>query len=368
MALKKLSNGSVQVYIYSAETKRKEYRGVRGSYREAQKLERELMLERDHAPATSGPTVAEYAHRWLTQHHGPNTRRPAPTSLQVNETNLRRFLHQFGDQPLGSIGRAAALDWSREPGNQHRAKSISAMFNDAVDDELVTVNPFANRRQTQPRGRRDIHPLTEHEVDTLAAIALDRWGPDGYGQVFRAAILFGAWVGTRPGETFAVTWRDLDLREGLVTVRRVKPPYHEDVVVLPSIAADAIQGMPRIPNQDGIVFPSIRGDRISRAGGLRYYWDPVRSAFRQTVTPERWADLCEGQPDLAWYSLRHFAASIIVARGGNEYDVSAQLGNTPEVARETYVHAYVQTQQERLRGLLERPAPVVDITKARRGA
>jgi integrase len=365
VALKKLKNGSVQVYIYSAETKRKEYRGVRGSYREAQKLERELMLQRDQAPASTGPTVSEYAHRWLTSHHGPNTRRPAPTSLQVNETNLRRFLEQYGDRPLASIGRAEALDWSRAPGNQHRAKSVSAMFNDAVDDELVTVNPFANRRQTQPRGRRDIHPLTETEVDTLAAIALDRWGPDGYGRVARAWVLFSAWVGTRPGETFRARWADLDTRNGLVTVKRVKPPYNVDTVVVPTVALDAIQDMPR---HGDLLFPTVRGREMHHVGGHAYYWAPVRDGFRQTVTPERWADLCEGQPNLDLYVLRHACASMIVANGGNEFDVAAQLGNSPEIARETYVHEYRDRQRDRLRGLLERPAPVVNITKARRGA
>jgi integrase len=277
---------------------------------------------------------------------------------------LRRFLEGFGVRPLAGISRTEALQWSREPGNQHRAKSVSAMFNDAIDEEACTVNPFANRRHTQPRGRRDIHPLTEHEVDTLADIALERWGRDGYGLVFRAAVLFGAWVGTRPGETFGVTWRDLDVRQGLVTVRRIKPPYHEDLLPVATVALDAIQEMPRTAD---LLFPSIRGKRVEK-GGLRYLWEPVRSAFRETVTRERWGELCEGQDNLDWYVLRHFAASIIVDRGGNEYDVSALLGNTPEVARDRYIHDFRDRQRDRLRGLLERPAPVVDLDRKRRGA
>jgi hypothetical protein len=79
------------------------------------------------------------------------------------------------------------------------------MFNDAIDDEFAQANPFRNRRQEQPRGRQDIFPMTEEEVDRLAEIALREWGPSGYGLVARAWVLFGAWVGTRPGETFSVS-------------------------------------------------------------------------------------------------------------------------------------------------------------------
>jgi integrase len=363
MALKRIKSGW-QVYAYDAATKKKKYVGVRPTQREAKQLEREHMLNRG-ASVSHSLSIREYAAVWLDTRHGPGTRRPSPTSRQVNASNLGLFLAEHGDRPLNSFKRREALDWARL--HQTRAKSVSAMFNDAVDDELVAANPFANRRHTQKRGRRDIHPLTETEVDTLATIALDRWGRDGYGQVFRAAVLFGAWVGTRPGETFGVTWQDVDLRDGLVTVKRVKPPYSRDVVVLPSIAADAIQAMPRISNQAGLLFPSIRGKRVEK-GGLRYLWDPVRSAFQATVSPARWAELCEGQENLDFYALRHYCASVIVERGGNEYDVSAQLGNTPQVARETYIHAYEDRQRDRLRGLLERPAAVVDLSEKRRGA
>ena len=96
--------------------------------------------------------------------------------------------------------------------------------------------------------------------------------------------------------------------------------------------------MPRIPNLDGLMFPTVSGKRIEK-GSLRYYWDPVRSAFRQTVPAERWAALCEGQQDLDSTTSGTFA-SLIVDRGGDEYDVAAQLGNTPEVCRRTYIHSY----------------------------
>jgi integrase len=360
MALKRIKSGW-QIYVYDPATKTKKYRGVRAKWSDAKDLERTLLSEQKGTAKPGTLTIREYAAQWLEHHHGQGTRRPALTSRQVNESNLRRFLNDYGDQALDSITRREALRWSKLDGNQHRAKTVSAMFNDAVDDEEVTANPFANRRVKEQRGRRDIHPLTEEEVNRLADIALERWGPEGYGLIVRAAVLFAAWVGTRPGETFSVTWADLNLRDGLVTVHRIKGRQQTDTLVLPSVVADAIRAMPS--PSGALVFPTIRGKHVEK-GSLRYIWEPVRSAFRQTVSRERWDELCEGQPDLDFYVCRHFCASVIVERGGNEFDVAAQLGNTVEVCRETYIHSYADSQRERLRGLLERPH-VVDLSAAR---
>lgn len=247
---------------------------------------------------------------------------------------------------MTAIPRNEALDWSLK--HRSAAKTVSAMFNDAINDDLLKANPFANRQHKQMRGRKDINPMTEPEVELLASIALDIWG-DPYGKVCRAWILFSAWEGTRPGETFGLTWDDADLQRGLVTVKRIKPPYNTDIIPLAKRAREAILEM---PHRTGLLFPSVTGKQIGK-GSSRYYWDPVRKAFETKLSPERKVELLNGRPDVDLYELRHFIASQIVARGGNEYDVAAMLGNTPEVCRETYIHDLRSERNERLRGLLD---------------
>jgi integrase len=220
-------NAMRPVYVYDPRVGRKVYVGSRAKLRGpggAQELEREKAREfAKHVRAAPGSeTVAAYAKTWLDLHHGPNTRRPARATRDTNETNLGPFLKAYGERPLdGGIERQEALAWAKR--HPHNAKVVSAMYNDAVDDQTCAANPFANRRQEQPRGRKDIKPITEEEVARLAEIAREMWGPDGYGLVAAAWITFGAWVGCRPGETFGVALGDLDFRNGRVTVRRVKP-------------------------------------------------------------------------------------------------------------------------------------------------
>jgi integrase len=104
-------------------------------------------------------------------------------------------------------------------------------------------------------------------------------------------------------------------------------------------------------------------------GNLSYHWSPVRAAFRASVSEERWRELLDDPEgdgkDLAFYTLRHHAASIMADRGASMADVAHQLGNSEQVCRETYVHKFVDRANDRVRGLLDR-APVGDLDALRR--
>jgi integrase len=179
-------------------------------------------------------------------------------------------------------------------------------------------------------------------------------------------VLFGAWVGSRPGETFSVRWEDIDFRGGLVRVTRVKGRKQTEWIVLPSVVQDALRGMPPA-RDDGPVFRTVTGRTMDTKGSLHYAWSPVRAAFKAAVSSQRYAELLCGQQskELAFYSLRHHCASVIVDRGGNEYDVAQQLGNSPDVCRKHYIHGYKDRMNERNRARLE-GENVVDLNERRR--
>lgn len=363
-------NGMRPVYVYDPARRCKVYVGSRKLERDAKALFREKTDEfAGGAPEkVNGLTMRAFAAEWLRDHHGPDTPRPQKATKDLNAGNLRPFLDEFGDRLVdGGLDRPEALKWAR--GHRHNAKTVSAMLNDAVDDGRATGNPLANRRQPQGRERKHIKAFTAQEVDRLADIALRHWGIDGYGLTARAWVLFAADVGSRPGETFSAELRKMNLADGTIEIKRIKKRggvHPVDTVVLSRRASQAVQAIPNLPKV-GQVFLTIDGKPFGK-GSLRYYWEPIRSAFRETVTEERWAELLDGSDDgktLDFYTLRHFCASQIVANGGNEYDVSHQLGNSPEVARETYIHTYTEQANERIRRFLE-GADVVDLGTVRR--
>lgn len=369
MAISKRPNG-YEVYVYDPSIRRKRYVGVRKNLRGAggaQELEREKAAEfsGNQPVPDEALTIRGYAAEWVDLHHGEGTRRLSPSTRRHNQHAIRPFLDAYGDRALDGLTRREALKWARL--HAHNAKVVSALFNDAVDDDLCKANPFANRRQEQSRERKQIAPITEDELDRIAAIALRHWGSDGYGLVARAWVMFAGWVGCRPGETFSVTRSDLDFARGEVKVRRVKRrggAHPTDTVVFPQAAQDAIRAMPSIP-ATGPVFLSVQGRPIGK-GGMGYYWTPIRAAFRQTVTEERWRELLDEQDDLEFYSLRHFCGSVMADRGLTEADIAHQLGNSVRVCRETYIHSYRDRTNDRVRAALQAPQAVVDLNSRRK--
>lgn len=353
-------DGWREVFVYSPAHKRKLYVGRRKNLRGpdgALELERQKIAEFTGKPtAPLAWTCADYAERWLERHHGQGTRRPVPSTRQQNASVLGQlkndtlrsgsFLATFGGREMSAITREQALDWAREHSTQ--AKVVSAMFNDAVDDGRATTNPFGNRRLPTKRGRRDIEPLTESEILKLADLARDAWNE--YGLIVAGWVVFLAWTGCRPGEASSRTWDDVDLENGLLTVPRIKGDKQTDMVVLPPAAVAALRAMPAqcaANDRDaGLLFLTAQGKPYT-IGSFGYYWKPVRAAFVASLEPDRKKRLLAVKGALDVYALRHYCASIMADRGANEFEISAQLGNSPEVCRDIYVHVHRDRVNER---------------------
>jgi integrase len=195
----KKRSGKYPVYCYDPTTRSKVYVGSREKLAEARTLEAEERVKRKKRGKTTW-TVEQFAARWFDVFHGPGTRRPEYTTRKVHEGTLKQLLKDFGPRRLDSIERDEALDWARKQ-PEGRVKVARAFFNDAIRDSKATENPFEKLGLEQSRGRRDIHPLTEHEVERLADIALERWMD--YGVMARAWVTFAAWVGCRPARCSA---------------------------------------------------------------------------------------------------------------------------------------------------------------------
>jgi integrase len=355
--------GPREVWVYDARVGKKVYVGSRVNLRgEGGARELELAKMAEFAGAPTEPvavmTCDEYADRWLAVKHGDGTRREAPGTRTVNKNLLKPFREDFGDRPLrAGVDRVEALDWARQ--HQTNAKAVSAMFNDALDEMLTEANPFGNRRLPDGRGRKDIVPLTEAEVVMLAEAAEDTWGR--YGVVVAGWITFLAWVGSRPKETFAVAWTALDLSGGRVTVQRVKGKKQTETIVLPPTAVAAIGRMPG--PRSGLLFETAQGASYDK-GSWGYYWRPVRAAFVASLPPARRTELQAVKGALDPYALRHFCGSLMADRGLSEFDIAHQLGNSPEVCRETYIHTHVDRANDRV--ALALAAGVADLSAHRR--
>lgn len=223
---------------------------------------------KQHDPAKM--TVGEYADRFLRDY--PKGRKQS--SVDQAKSALRPFLRDFGHRELRSITRVEAKDWAHHA-KPHWLPVVVTVMNQALDDELLDRNPFRGlAKRTDGRSQQD--PPTEEEFQALdaACAALGDYGPQ-----MRALFRFAAYSGLRPGELFALEWKDIDFDRGRIQVNRRLYRGRVDVpksnqgreVALTPPAREALGVVPRETN---LVFLSKTGKRLSQPT-LSVYWRQV---------------------------------------------------------------------------------------------
>jgi integrase len=198
------------------------------------------------------------------------------------------------------------------------------MMNDALEDELVDRNPFANLGLAQSRGRKDIISLTEEELYLLADIART------HGPWLEAFVLFQGFQGLRPWVCTAEIRPEHIAGDELRLVHPGKRVPPRTVLLLPEAAA-AIDRLE--PEAGGYLFTTPRGNRIAQANVGTYWWNKIRYVFESKLDPRRAAELRDARPDLGAidpYELRHTAITLMLRRGLTPEQVAWQVGHTDE--------------------------------------
>lgn len=292
----------------------------------ARAAEAQARTERDRPTPTVelAMTCDVWADEWLSD---LERRRKHSTYLTARAA-IRAFRDDFRGMALHAVSREDAARWARR--NTWRVPAIITLMNAAVDAEHIDRNPFRGFSHKGP-GRKRIEPPTVEEVEALAAAALEEHGD--YGPTLRTLILFLGFTGARPGEAFALEWRDVDFQARRVRIERGLYKGREELpknnrartIVLPPQARD---GLLTIPRGAGRVFAAKRGGPLSQPL-LHMYWAPVRAR----ALPDR--------PEVTPYYLRHAAAHYLhVVMGLADHDVAAQLGHTDggKLVRDLYGH------------------------------
>ena len=280
-----------------------------------------------HTVASWAGATAEHPRGlWLALH----PRQKASTNRAYAE-QARPFVDAHGDLLLSDLDGDVelALEWIVVKGMRWTINGIRAMCTDARRAGHIAANPFLGLGLTTGPGRKDIDVLTEAEVLELAELAERTWARSGLGLLWRAFVLWQAYVGTRPAEGYGLVRPDIDFRAGEVDITRQRPPVDArtplDQLPLPKngrarrvnvhpLALEAVQALPADLRPDAPLFHAKRGGALSGAS-QHYYWDPIRAAF--------------GRPSLDLYELRHFCGSYhLNTLELPSQDVAAQLGHT----------------------------------------
>lgn len=305
--------------------------GIRGD------LARGIYLD----PADGQIPFRDYAEKWRAgQVHRPNTAAQAESYLRIHAYPT------FGRRPIGAIRRSEVQAWIKNrsevlaPGSVEVAyRWVAAVFRSAVADRLIASSPCI--RIVLPKSAEaEIVPLTVAEVTALAAAVPDR---------YRALIVFAAGMGMRQGECFGLTVDRVDFLRRSVRVDRqlirarggmpeFGPPKSKAgfrTIPMPTVVAEALAA-------------HLAVYRVRRSGLLfvNSYTNPIcRSAFG-----DMWhrATASVGLPASAtFHDLRHFYASLLIARGSSIKTVQRRLGHQSAMETlDTYGHLWPDSEDE----------------------
>ena len=341
--------------------------------REARQKLAQLKREVEAGRLTAGARqpLRAYLADWLESTVRPRRR----ASIYVGyRTNVERHIvPALGDVPLGDLTARQVrdlLNTLRASGLAPRTVQyvhavLRVALNHAVDYELIPAN-VAARVDTPSVQRVEVEPLSVEQARCfLVAVAGHRLEA-----VYRVATA----VGPRRGEICGLTWADVDLRVGRLTVRRTlgridgalrfdepKSRRSRRTLALPPVAVAALRAHRVLQEQDqrlagdrwrehGLVFPTGIGTPLEPRNPLRHF----------QATCQRLGLLRASGKPFRFHDLRHTAASFLLAQGVPLRVVIEILGHSQiGLTADTYSHVAPEVQAaaaERMDELLRRLA------------
>jgi integrase len=273
-------------------------------------------------------------------HNYPRKRKKLMT-FDTLAGNVRPFLRKFGDRTLTqSLTRSEAREWALSVPYYCHA-TARGLINDIIDDDLMTSNPFGRLGIPAGRGRKDIDVISEPDFEDLTQLALTIRG-DEYGRVLETLVHALGEEAFRPGEAFALRWRNIDFEKNMVRIEQAvdhkgrltlpKNGQARDIVLFPETKQRLLK-MPRL--SDEFVFTSSRG-RMLVTTRFYYYWNPIRAAWESTRPQDHWIHArlrADTKDHFDPYELRHRAATWMCTPrphglGLTAVDVALQMGHT----------------------------------------
>lgn len=311
-------------------------------------------------------TFEEYARRWAAaQPYRATTAQNTKTILDVH------LIPRFGARRLRDIKPTDIQAWVTELSLTYKPATIRSyygrlkvIFNAAVDDQLITRSPCTRRVKRPKDQATDSSPMTSAQVAAVAAAMPPR---------LRAWVALLAGTGMRPGEGLGLCVDRIDFERRTIKIDRSQFTLNGQApdLGLPKTAT-SIRTIP-VPrsvldalNAHLAAYPATEAGQVFT--DERGRWTKGRISWAWQVACER-----GGVPagEFTPHSLRHYAASVMIASGANVKQVQKYLGHaSSKVTLDTYAHLWpdsldapVAALEAGLTGVLATDAAVTELKR-----
>lgn len=312
----------------------------------AEKIEREIALQRFQIDAPKeSPAVKfrDYTESWMAGHVQNNCKESTQSGYRYMLDS--HIYPEFGDRTITEITRNeiktfcyGKLQGGLSAGSvSYIARTLSAIFNQAIEDGIGSTNPAARPGKYIRTGdRRDkIDFLTQEEGCLLLTTARQ------HRPMFYPLLLTALRTGMRQGELLALQWGDIDWNGNFIEVRRNTWKGHistpksgkgRRVDMSDQLAADLLDHRRNLAAEalrkghplSVWVFPSESGTALGAAN--------LRKVFLAVLKKG-------GLRSIRFHDLRHSFASWLIGNEESLVYVKEQLGHhSIQITVDTYGH------------------------------
>jgi integrase len=288
-------------------------------------------LRRALAEANRPPTFAAYSAVWLQD------RELKPRTRQHYHALLDHQLKPWDLVPITDIRPEMVRDWyttlnAKHPTTRaHAYGLLRAILSTATSDGLLQANPCHIRGAGTTKRVSKTKPLSLPELTELVAAMPAKYRP---------MTLLAAWCALRFGELVELRRKDIDLKAGVIRVRRgavradgkviIGTPKSEagirDVAIPPHLIPMLKEHLSQniTGGKEGLLFPARSGGTLAPSTLYKAFY-PARAKA--------------GRPDLRWHDLRHTGAVLAAATGATLAELMSRLGHSTPTAALRYQHA-----------------------------
>ncbi len=281
--------------------------------------------------ATKMVTFGNYAETWLAGRTlQPRTREHYRKLLD------NQILPTFTKMPVRVIDPPVVRRWynalpdDRPTLRAHAYSLFRAVLVDAVYDGMLAVNPCHIRGAGNAKKVHKTRPATLAELETIVAAMPVRYRP---------MVLLAAWCALRFGELTELRRKDVDLKHGVIRVRRGVVRVGGDFVIGTPKTRSSIRDVSIPPH----LIPTLRAHLETLA------WDKEALLFAaadgDSMAPSTLykvfypARIKAGRPDLRFHDLRHTGAVLAASTGATLAELMGRLGHSTPGAALRYQHA-----------------------------
>lgn len=220
---------------------------------------------------------------------------------------------------------------------------INAACNLAVDMEKIDKNPYRKLKRFLPditakggETERTKQAFTDNDL----IVILNAFETNQFHNInspythsyYYPFIQFCTLTGCRPGEAIAITWDDIKNKENR-TWLSINKSYSSGILKCTKTGEtrlfpvndelkSVINSFPVIPNDNNLIFPSVRRGYIDQSLFSRRYWKPIILKLASNELIERY---------LPQYNLRHSYITRLIRLGVDVATVARICGTSPEM-------------------------------------